>query len=161
MPASVDFDSRDISRLQSTNIARVDATISIFSNELINAICSVGDPAWTLVPARFYDENNGKEVCSGRFSAVFFEYFEDYLDYDESDYDLIDWSIYPQDKVTDRMRKKVGVIRKMVLREPDSGFPPCFRLLASSTRLYVSESAYNAIVNSAIEGLSLFSIGDF
>ena len=123
---------------------------------IIDVLNGVSKVDWTLIPVRFFNPASGEEVLSGRFSAVFFDEFGDYFDYEKSEYDEIDWSLRPPDMVTERMRKKVLVVHKMVLQEPDSGFPPCFRLLASSTGLYISEAAHEAILKAGLTGLKLF-----
>jgi len=156
VPETFDFDVCNIDRLVAASIAKVNSGTTVFTNELINVLNGVSKVDWTLFPVRFFNPASGEEVLSGRFSAVFFDEFGDYFDYENSDYDDIDWSLAPPDKVTERMRKNVSVVRKMVLKEPDGGFPPCFRLLASSTGLYISESAHTAILEAGLTGLNLF-----
>jgi len=140
VPETFDFDVSNIDRLVAASIAKVNSGTTVFTNELINVLNGVSKVDWTLFPVRFFNPASGEEVLSGRFSAVFFDEFGDYFDY----------------KVTERMRKNVSVVRKMVLKEPDGGFPPCFRLLASSTGLYISESAHTAILEAGLTGLNLF-----
>ena len=156
IPDTLDFNTKNPKRLKLVNIARVDLVSNVLSEELIDTIGSVGEVEWTLVPARFFDESTGEEVCISRFFGVFFHHYQDYFDYDQSDYDPRDWSSFPEDKVTDRMRKLVLNTRKSVLREPTQGFAPCFKLLASPTSgLLVSEKAQNAIVQADLKGLQI------
>ena len=155
MPDTLDFDTKNATRLEKVNFATVDSGVDVLSKEAIDAIESVGDIDWKLVPARFFDDTTGEEICAGRFYGVFFEFHANYFDYEKSDYDLRDWSSIPPEKVSDRMRKMVLIVRKMVLREPKQGFLPCFRLLASSPGLYITEAAYSAIIDKNLKGLKL------
>jgi hypothetical protein len=45
-----------------------------------------------------------------------------------------------------------GIIKKMVLKEPDKGFPPIFRIKESSSKLFVSEEAKEALERADIKG---------
>ncbi len=66
--------------------------------------------------------------------------------------DVFDWdkSIYKQNKM---FPDKVSLIQKLVLKEPEGGFPPLFRLKASRASLFVSSEAKQALENSGIRGI--------
>jgi len=157
LPEILEFDTTNPARLETVHIAHVDSIMDVFSNQLIEALKSVGSLDWTLVPARFFDQATKEEVCKGKFSGVFFEYHNDFFDYESSDFTTP--KFYDED--TDRMRKKVSVIKKMVLREPNGGFPPFFRLLADPKIPLVSEVAHDAIVKAGLEGLDMTLAGEY
>ena len=155
LPDLLEFETHNPERLRKVNVATANSGVKMHSQKVIDAISSTGDVDWTLIPVRFVDKSNGDEVCEGKFSGVFFEYHSDFFDYERSEYKPRDWSSWPPEKLTDRMRKKVQSVKKMVLKEPDMGFPPCFQLLAIPYSLYISEAAYKAIVRAELTGLRL------
>ena len=159
-PSTLDFRSGNLTRLKISNIANVNVSLDVLSKDLLDVISNVGRVHWTLVPVRFLCEN-GKDCSNGRFSGVFLNEHLDCFDYEKSVYKMKDWSQMPQDKVNDRMRKKVRSVRELYLREPDPGFPPYFRLLAMPTRLYISQSTHEAILEANLVGLNMTLIGDF
>lgn len=149
MPASFDFDTDNPDRLKNVNIVSQRTNVEVFSNILIHLIGSVGAVDWTLVPARFFDSSTGNEISTGDFSAVYFEYFSDCFDYELSEYQ------------PSRYGKKVRAIKNLVLKEPEDGFPPFFKLLASPIPNYISEATYEAIIAGGIANLRTSLIGDF
>ena len=155
LPDVLEFETHNPTRLKKVNIATANTSINILSQNLIDTIRSTGEVDWTLVPARFFNKTTGEEVCKDKFSGVFFEFHSDFFDYENSEYKPMDWSSWPPEKLTDRIRKQVRSAKIIVLREPDTGFPPCFQLLAISSRLYISEVAYKAIIKADLKGLRL------
>lgn len=157
MPESFDFDTDNPERLQNVNIALHTSNLDIFSKNLLDVISSVGSIEWTLIPTRFFNTSTKKEVCEGQFSAVFFEYFIDCFDYELSEYRP---ALYP-DHFLERARKEVGTVNKLVLKEPDGGFPPYFRVLADPLNSLINAETYDAIVKADIQGVNMRLIGDF
>ena len=74
---------------------------------------------------------------------------------------MMDYSNGPQDRITERMRKEAGTVKKLVLREPENGFQTYFRVLAYPFDLYISEPCRDAIVEAGHAGLSMTEVGDF
>jgi hypothetical protein len=68
--------------------------------------------------------------------------------------DIFDWeqSVYEPDTISSSSFT-VGEINKMVLKEPETGFPPLFRVTINSTRLYVSAAARAALEAAGIGGV--------
>jgi hypothetical protein len=66
--------------------------------------------------------------------------------------DIFDWeqSVYEPSKISSY---GVGKVKKMVLKEPETGFPPLFRVATKATRLYVSAAARTALEAAGIGGV--------
>jgi len=160
IPDTVTFTTENAERLMNANFPFVDASLDVLSAPLIETIQSVGPINCKLTPAHFIDEH-GNTVNDDNFKVIYSNEHCDCFDYEQSDYDIRDWSSAPQDRVTDRMRKLAGVVRKLMLREPENGFPPYFRVLADPLNLYISEACYNAIIDAGHEGLRMTEKGDF
>ena len=164
MQTYIQFTTSNPNRLSDLNMLYTNTSIDVISVALVNTIKSVGSLDVELVPARFIDSTTGENVCEGKFVCVYLNEFLDCLDYDKSIYKMKDWSLISQDsqeKVTDRMRKKVRSLKKMILLEPKGGFPPYFKLLATPVGLYISSAAYHAIVKADLKYLRLPLISDF
>jgi len=157
MPPVLEFNTTDPARLEAVNVAKVNSFVDVFSEQLIDVFTSVGNTDWTLVPTRFFDKYTKKEVCHGKFTAVFFEYHSDFFNYELSEYT----SREHFRNATERMQKQVNAISKMILNEPNGGFPPFFRLLANPLRALVSEDAHNAILEAELKGLSMYLNSEF
>ena len=160
VPETLSFKTENEERLNRANFPLANTTLDILSRQLIDTIESVGPVNWTLVPAHFTDKQ-GKQLNIDRFMVVYLHEHSDCFDYEQSEYEMRDYSNAPQDRVTERMRKRAGVVKKLVLREPESGFPPYFRVLAYSLKLYISEECRDAIVEAGHTGLSMTEIGNF
>ena len=160
LPETLTFTTENEERLNRANFPIANANLNILSRPLIDTIESVDQVNWTLVPALFTDKQ-GKEVNIDRFMVVYLNEHIDCFDYEQSEYEMMDYSNGPQDHITERMRKRAGVVKKLVLREPESGFPPYFRVLTDSFNLYISEACRDAIVEAGHTGLSMTEIGDF
>ena len=95
------------------------------------------------------------------FKGIYFNEHSDFLDYDNSKYEEVDWSIFPEGSITDRMKKVPAFIEELILTEPADGFPPCFMLLADPAKLLVTEQCREAIVNAKINHVMFSLIGDY
>lgn len=156
MPASFDFNSDKSTRLSEVNIVLQRTSVDIFSNNLIKIITNAGTVNWTLVPARFFKSPTEFEVSIGFFSAVFFEYFSDFFDYENSEYKFL-----RPDHPLERQRKKVVSVKKLILKEPEDGFPPYFKLLALPRKNLINEKTHDAILAAGITNIKMTLIGDF
>jgi hypothetical protein len=68
--------------------------------------------------------------------------------------DIFDWeqSVYEPSKISSSSFA-VGEIKKMVLKEPETGFPSLFRVTTDATKLYVSAAARAALEAAGIGGV--------
>ena len=152
IPTKLEFSTPNVERLSRTNIVYNDFSFNIISQPLIDAVSSTGPMDWTLIPAKFFNE--GKEVCQGRFSAVYFNEHSEFFDYELSEYKRYNRNI-PKDRFNERMLLPVRLIKKMVLKEPKEGFPPYFRLAASAAKVYVSSACREAILDAKIDNVRM------
>ena len=157
---TVSFITDNEERLSRSHYPVVDTNLDILSLHLIETIESVGPVNWTLKPVIFTDRQ-GENVSADRFKVAYSNEHCDCFDYEQSEYKMRDWSASPQDRVTERMRKLASIVKKLVLREPENGFPPFFRILADPMDLYISEACHDAIADAGHTGLSMLEIGEF
>jgi hypothetical protein len=73
--------------------------------------------------------------------------------------DIFDWekSNYEQDEY-EKEQNIPGYIRGFVLKTPEGGFPPLFRLPYKSSKLFVSREARESLKNAKIKGTSFTSL---
>jgi hypothetical protein len=71
--------------------------------------------------------------------------------------DIFDWeqSVYEPSKISSY---GVGKVKKMVLKEPETGFPPLFRVTTDATKLYVSAAARAALEAAGIGGVKFSNL---
>ena len=131
----------------------------VFSKKLITAIGSVGKVDWTLVPVHLKNKE-GIKVFEENYQCVLYNEYCDCFDYEKSEYKPGIWTIMDPAEVTERKRKDVIAISKLILKEPKSGFPPLFRLLAHPTSLLISADCHDAILQAGIK-VSMHLMGDF
>lgn len=88
------------------------------------------------------DGNLKKDVPVIRdYMAIRLSYLLDCFDYDKSDF-----------RPLRSNPKAPGRIRKLVLKEPSSGFPPIFRVNVISSAIFVSEEVKNLLEQNDIKG---------
>jgi hypothetical protein len=73
----------------------------------------------------------------------------DCLDMDKSEYTCVPYNSNPS---INRL-----IVHKMVLKEPENGFPPIFRVKENEISLYVSTEAKKALEKAGIQGLDFSS----
>ncbi len=159
MPEIVTFITENEERLNHANYPTINTTLDVLSCPLIETIQSVGPVDWTLAPANFIDKQ-GNKVSDGHFKIAYPNEHCDCFDYEHSDYEEMDFSDDPPDRVTERMLKEVAFVTKLVIRKPENGFPPYFRILADPMQLYISEACHDAIVNAGHTGLKMIERAD-
>jgi len=131
----------------------------VFSKKLITAIGSVGKVDWILVPVHLKNKE-GIKVFEENYQCVLYNEYCDCFDYENSEYKPGIWTIMDPAEVTARKRKDVNAISKFILKEPKSGFPPLFRLLAHPTELLISADCHRAISQAGIK-VRMHLMGDF
>jgi hypothetical protein len=126
----------------------------IMSKRMLDTLLSVGSFRYRAYPAlmidckQVYNENLGRDINSGikydNFFAV--QVLEDL--------DVFDWenSVYERDSESPDVLES---IEELVLKEPEEGFPPMFRVVTSylKTRLYIFSEARLALEAAGIRGV--------
>jgi hypothetical protein len=132
----------------------------ILSKRMLYVLRSVGEFPHKAIPVHIYDESLysdanrerikhflgrediGSEYCNRDFVALQLLEHTDAIDRELTEYipdpDNPDW---PPD------------LKRLVLKEPSSGFPPMFRVQGERFPLYVSPSAKQALEEAGIRGL--------
>jgi len=124
----------------------------VMSNKMIEVLKGVGDFQCRIYPAVLIDDTfheekfiNGK-LKSGvpvlrDFALVQMLYEISGFDYDKSIYEpMNEWEKFPT------------IVSKIVIKEPNSGFPTIFRLIEKPSEVFVSQKAKDALENAGIKG---------
>ncbi len=121
----------------------------IMSKKMVEVLLSVGDFPHQVIPITF---------CHYSGTPMNYDYvilnllsLSDFMDFDESLYTL-------KPTIVDPNKLMVRDIQKLVLKEPESGFPPIFRVKWHTVRLYVSAEARAALEAADIKGLDFSRI---
>jgi hypothetical protein len=153
LPNPVEFDA--IGKVFETlDYPYTDVWWIIMSKRMLDTLLSVGNfrhrayPVVMIDCKQIHNEELGKKSNSGieynNFSAV--QVLEDL--------DVFDWenSIYERDSESPDVLES---IEELVLKEPEEGFPPLFRVVTSylKTRLYISSEARTALEAAGIRGV--------
>lgn len=131
----------------------VDIADSIFSDNMLNIFTKLGLENYRSVPVTMLDDTYLEEAFEKpnqlkkdvkkveSYKALQLMSYTDAFNYDKSDYekDLV----FPEE---------VGNIDNLVLKEPDGGFPPIFRIKEYSSKLFVNEEAKKALESARIKG---------
>ncbi len=151
IPDQLIFKSRRPGRLARTDFPVMDIPIDVMSQALINTIEQCGDVDWTLVPAQFVDAEG--QAINGAFSAVYFERFSEWFDYEQSQYQRRDLSSVPLEYRTEEMLRQVETVDELVVQAPVPGLPPLFRLSAYEMTLYASAACRDAVLAAGHTGI--------
>jgi hypothetical protein len=163
MPEKIRFQG-DENLLKYTDFLYTKPDWPILSKRMLNVLISVKDFQYQAIPIVIEDNlvtevlgNDPKNwIISGRKNNdyVIVQLLEhmDLFDYENSIYELN--SLFPG---------SISNIQKMVLKEPEDGFPPVFRLSNKPTHLYVSAEAKIALETAGIQGIkfSTYQLSSF
>jgi hypothetical protein len=131
----------------------------LMSRRMLNVLLSVGDFRHRAIPVRLVDETvrlprrkdaKGqfkKEVVDDRFVAVQLSSHLEAFDRERSEYEVD--TLFPDE---------VGIIKKLVLREPGEGYPPLFRLAAKPNYLFVSAAAKQRLEMEKLHGMVFWTL---
>ncbi len=121
----------------------------IMSKKMVEVLLSVGDFPHQILPITICDYS-GKPI---NYDYVILNLLSvsDFMDFDKSLYTL-------EPTIVDPNKLMVRDIQKLVLKEPESGFPPIFRVKWSRVSLYVSAEARAALEAADIKGLNFSRI---
>ena len=129
----------------------------IISKRMLDILLSVGDfrhrtyPLLMVDCEQIYNEELGKKTNSG---IVYDNFFAVQVLEDLDILDLED-SIYERGT---RNPDAIINVKKTVLREPSTGFPPLFRAVHRETYLYVSSEARIALETAGIRGVDFIQV---
>jgi hypothetical protein len=116
----------------------------IMSKKMVEILLSVRDFPHQILPITFCDYSgtpvNHDYVILNLLSL------SDFMDFDKSLYTL-------EPTIVDPNKLMVRHIQKLVLKEPEGGFPPIFRVKWHTVSLYVSAEARAALEAADIKGL--------
>lgn len=153
LPNPVEFDA--IGKVFETlDYPYTDVWWPIMSKRMLDTLLSVGSfrhrayPALMIDCKQVYNENLGRDINSG------VEYDNFFAVQILEDLDVFDWknSVYERDSESPDVLES---IEELVLKEPEEGFPPLFRVVTSylKTRLYISSEARLALEAAGIRGV--------
>ena len=137
-----------------TDYPVVEDDIEVFSKKMLNTIERVGELNVRKFPITLIDDTY---IVDNRFDAdgqirqdvptISYFYiiqiltFLKVFDYDNSEY-----------KVLRSNPNMPGIIKKLVLKEPQGGFPPLFRIFEKPSSVFVSQKAKEALEANNIKG---------
>lgn len=158
LPETIVFEA-DFSAIRQSDYPFNNVNWPLMSRRMLEALLAVGDFPHRAVPVCLVDEtvpvskrrdSNGKmraDVVDDGFVAVQLTSHLDVFDRQRSEYEAD--TLFPDE---------VGIIRKLVLKEPVGGFPPLFRLSAKSNYLFVSEKAKQRLEQEKIQGAVFWTL---
>ena len=134
-------------RMQVTDYPYIKENWPIMSRKMLDILLAVGDFPHQVIPVvmrNVFDDPPIEEFHN--FVAVQLLEHLDAFDWDKSVYTL--------------KKGRSGItyassVKKLVLREPEGGFPPLFRIDQVETRLFVSRNAKIALEAANIQGIDL------
>jgi hypothetical protein len=121
----------------------------IMSRNMVEVLLSIGDFPHQIIPVTFKDYLGITIECD--YVILQLNKLSHLLDMDKSVYAL-------EKTVLDPTKFMVRDIEKLVLKEPENGFPPMFRIKWSKVDLFVSAEAKTALEAEGVKGLSFSRI---
>jgi hypothetical protein len=129
----------------------------IMSKKMLDTLLSVREFPYQAVPVmmidtqKYYDETVGDYIAPEKkihdFVAVQLLEHQDIFDWEHS--------VYETDP---EMPGEINSVDQLVLREPESGLPPIFRLKTLSSLLYVSVEGRAALESAGIRGIKFLDL---
>ncbi|MGF1486679.1 MAG: DUF4375 domain-containing protein [Prochloraceae cyanobacterium] len=117
----------------------------IVSKKMLNKLLEVGNFLYQSIPITMVDN----DIEKNDFIAIQLLEHLDIFDCDRSDREL------------ESNRKTLINLDKLVLKQPQNGFPPIFRVKTIPSRLFVSSEAREALENGDIRGLEFIALEEF
>jgi len=140
LPSKISFQA-NFKLIDDYDYPLTDLTIPIMSDRMIKIFKSLDDLKLRFINVVMIDDLSCEIISKKDFFAIQIMEYTDAFDYENSEY---------------RMRrgrnKKVGVISKLRLREPENGFPSIFRIKESSSKLFINSKAKEALEKENIKG---------
>ena len=128
--------------------------LPVMSKRMLSVLRSVRDFPHQAIPIAIEDNEVAEDSMTERSGKVNTEYVAvqlleqlDIFDKEKSDYDA-----------DDDDPDEIEYINKLVLRVPESGLPPIFRIKENSIYLYVSPEAKTALEEAGITGVRFVDI---
>jgi hypothetical protein len=161
LPERIEFDAV-FDAIQSSDYPINNIDWNIMSQKMLNTLLSVGDFQYKAIPIVMVDcevvmvddeaigRSNRSEKEDHRFIAVQLLEHLDIFDWENSVYE-------PDPTITDL----VDSIDKLVLKQPQDGFPPIFRLSVYPYVLFVSGKARMALEQVGIRGVVFEEIENY
>jgi hypothetical protein len=116
----------------------------IVSKKMLDVLLSVGDFSHQVIPVTFGNTEN--EETNNNYIILQLLELSNLLDMDKSIYRI-------EQGVTDPEMTIISDVKLKVLREPDGGFPPIFRIKGDSIPFHISAIARQALEDAGIQGL--------
>jgi hypothetical protein len=153
MPEQISFWGVN-SMLQQTDYPYTKPSWPIMSKRMLEVLLAVEDFPHQAIPIEIEDATVTKVIGSDpknwmvsgtkNFNYVIFQLLEHL--------DVFDWenSVYEESSIAPGF---VSDVSKIVLKEPENGFPPIFRMKTESTLLFISVEARAALEAAGIKGV--------
>jgi hypothetical protein len=152
LPEPIEFESLE-EDLAKTDYPYNSNHFPIMSKQMLDVLLSIKNFSHQAIPiviidaTGIYVEGAKNYVRSGienyNFSLVRIPEYIDVFDWENSIYEL---------NPKQPGRVKLSTVKKVVLKEPEEGFPPLFQVSAMPYRLLVSEEARTALETAGIRG---------
>lgn len=131
-----------------------DINIPIMSKNMLNIVQKIGDFNFELVPIIMIDDTYlGERFDNDNNLISTVPINDDYIAVRLTDglYDYLDMdnSVYRPSRVNPNIPSRV---RKVVLKEPQNGFPPIFRVKYTPSSLFLSNAAKEALEKANVKG---------
>jgi hypothetical protein len=151
-----------LNRLPKTDFPYNSPDLPLMSEQMLEVLTSVGDFPHQSVPTRIIDfelqyeieehlENQdfSTNTCNSNYLAVKLLEHLDIVDRERSEF-----------RFSVANPSAPPYIRHLVIREPEQGFPPVFRVDGSAARLFVSPVAKETLERGDIKGIRFLAYGD-
>lgn len=158
LPDTVYFEA-DFKVLQKTDFPTNDSNWPLMSSRMLKILTAHQSFKYRIIPVVMLNSTISpkersddlgqpkKEYADYDFSALYLLEHLDAFDWDKSEY-------IPHK----RLPNKVSSISKLVLKTPEGGFPPIFRLSVKSSYLFVSREIKEELEKNDIKGVQFFEL---
>ncbi|MDX8363431.1 imm11 family protein [Cytobacillus sp. IB215316] len=135
-----------------TDYPRVDFNAPVFSKKMLEVFLELGEIQFRSVPVIMVDDSYLDDPFKGdgtlkdvvnwiEYLLVQLTEYTNVFDYGKSEFD--ECIVFPGD---------VGVVHKLVLKEPKGGFPPIFKVEECEEYIFISFEAKKALEKAGVKG---------
>lgn len=165
LPDPVVFNA-DFAQLTRTDYPENDVDWPVMSQRMYYVLCSLGDFPHRVIPIAMLDdlaypyERERRFIVQGKPNPEVTN-FDDFLAVqllEESDYFDAERSEFEPSPIAPF---QVSSVETYALNQPPNGFPPLFRLLVTSSQLFISAEAREALREAGIRGTAYYPFDGF
>jgi hypothetical protein len=154
-----------LQRFSKTDLPYNSPDLPLMSRQMLEVLTGVGNFLHQAIPTRIVDfnlqfeieeyletQNFNTETCNTNYFVVKLLEHLDVIDMERTEF---------REDAEDRIRAGLfPIVTRLVMREPNGGFPPLFRVNSSPVPLFVSPAAKEALNRAGIKGTRFLAYGD-